>query len=138
MEKQKFRRFEENFISWYEKTFEGSVYTEEAEGYNLFFEAPFDRIWENLPIEMKWGVYEDFFERNGIYPEVKDCHGHEVFEIKEVERYHATCCQRKGKYYALVFTDDKKEARKEALDKAIELYETTEVLCNDLMLTQRQ
>ena len=121
--KQKFRCFNTNFAAFTKKYFYGAEF---LEGTDFTNEDLND--FNNLPTSMQWGVFEDFFEKCGVYPEVKDCHGHEVFAIDEVDRYHATCCVRGGSYIALLFTNDKEQARLEALDKAIELYETTETL----------
>ncbi len=124
--KQKFRDFKNNFEKWYFKAHCKSniKFSDLLPHHKDDVFGWFDRV--GLPF--KWGVYEDFFEKAGIYPEVKDCKGHEAFTIEGVERYHACCSVRGGKYYPLIFTDSKEKARLKALNKAIELYETIELL----------
>ncbi len=124
--KQKFRDFKDNFQRWYYKK-----YCTSSLNYKDLMPHHHYEIFEwfnSQDISLQWGIYEDFLELYGIYPQVQDCHGHEVFAIDEVERYHATCCVKGGKYYALCFTNDKKEARIDALEKAVSVFEETEVL----------
>ena len=123
---QKFRDFKENFQKWYFKNYCKS--TMKYKDLMPHHQWEIFGWFNDQDISLKWGIYEDFFEKAGIYPQVQDCHGHEVFAIDEVDRYHAICCVRGGKYYALSFTNDKKEARQDAINKAKKLYEELEVL----------
>lgn len=124
--KDKIRDFEDNFQKWYFKNhcksnmkYDDLLPHHHWDIFGWFYDQD---------ISFKWGIYEDFFENFGIYPQVQDCYGHEVFKIDKVDRYHATCCVRGGKYYALSFSNDKKESRQDAINKSIELYEQLEVL----------
>ena len=123
---KKFRRFKEDFYRWYFKS-----HCKSSMKYKELMPHHKNEVfgWFNgIEVSFKWGVYEDFFEKYGIYPQVQDCHGHEVFALDGVDRYHSTCCVRGGKYYAISFTNNKEEAREEAINKAVKLYEELEVL----------
>jgi len=84
------------------------------------------KAFNNAPHSMQWGIYQDFFEICGIYPEVSDNNGH--MKLEGVKRYHSVLMIRDGCYCPIDFVDDKEQARNQAISEAIKYYEETELL----------
>lgn len=101
----------EDFEKWYLKYWRANGFTIGLKPM-VFFE-------DRLPFLMQYGVYEKWFNLNGLFPEVTDLREETSFE--DVERFHSIVKSHE-KYYPVDFHRLKIVAQKQILKTANELY----------------
>lgn len=98
----------EEFESYLEKR----MYSENAVVYGLSY-------FYLVPFSMQWGIYQDFFESVGI-----DLDTYVVYKGEDYKGYSFNMMYEKGlnNYDAQSFSNDRPEARKQAIIKANDLF----------------
>ncbi len=103
-------RFEKDFEAWLVKN-EICVI--------IFSDGEYTVLFDHNPLSMQWGVYVDFFDENGIY--ITDGSGR--FTLSDRYYYWALEVHgERGQMEDNTTSKNRQEARKTALEKAIEIY----------------
>lgn len=97
------KNFENDIRDYYEKEY--------GEDYHIFYACS----WEEIPFSFQWGVYVDFFDANGILIE-------DLSNWDGEEKYFDWCIRTDKLYESEMDWYNRQEARKAALEKAIEIY----------------
>jgi hypothetical protein len=101
----------EYFNAWY------GNYIKKQENRRYFINGTYIDFFNRLPIEMKFGVYEKFFSKYGLYPKVlnMDLENHKK-SVTDADKYHSVI-QTFETWFAIDFHKTKTDAYLELLEQ---------------------